>query len=576
MKKFKLFVMIMALVLSISLVATACGTNATTTTGTTAGTTAGTTGGTTAGTTGGTTGTTGTTGPKLADKQEIAYNMSQEPPQLNTALTTDTVSFDIIRHTYEGLTKRDNKDAIVPGIAESWTVSTDGLVYTFKLRDAKWSNGDAVTAADFAFGFKVLLSADTKPQPAEYAYFAFPIKNAEKFNGGEAKFEEVGIKVVDPKTLEITLERPTGYFLDLLAFGVMMPINEKFYNEVGAEQYGMEADKMIYNGAFVVDSWEHDVELVMAKNPNYYGADNIKLTKITGTIIKDSQAAFTQFLNGDLDLANLTDSNYVTQATEKGYKINSYSDGATFYLEFNLQRKELQNVKIRKAITMALNRVDFTEKILKNNSLPALSLTSPAIRGTVPGTSFQKELGALIKDNNSEEAKKLYAEGLQELGISSISLGIIGDDTDNAVRYSNAISTYLKQNLGIDLKVESMPFKSRLQRMTDKDFDVVFAGWGPDYNDPMTFLDLWETGNGNNHTSYSSAAYDALLKKARESTDEKERFQAYVDMEKLLMEDLPIAPVYFRMRDYTTKESLVGVYRSPFQDVRFLDAYVAG
>lgn len=155
-------------------------------------------------------------------------------------------------------------------------------------------------------------------------------------------------------------------------------------------------------------------------------------------------------------------------------------------------------------------------------------------------------------------------------------MGIIGDDTDKAVQYSNAIASYLKANLGIELKVESMPFKSRLDRMTKKDFDVVFAGWGPDYNDPMTFLDMFTTGNGNNHTSYANPAYDALVKKAAAATDEKVRFATYVEMEKTLMTDLPIAPVYFRMRDYTTKANLVGLYRSPFQDIRFLDSYIAG
>jgi len=502
--------------------------------------------------------------------------MAQEPPQLHTALTTDTVSFDIIRHTFEGLTKRDQNDNIVAGIAEKWTVSTDGLVYKFNLRDAKWSNGDPVTAADFAFAFKVLLDPNTKPEPAQYAYFAYPIKNAEAFNTGKAKWEEVGVKVIDPKTLEITLQQPTGYFLDLLAFGVMMPINEKFFNQVGPEKYGMEAANMIYNGAYTITKWAHDVELVMEKNPNYYGKDAIKITKITGTIIKDTQASFTSFLNGDLDVTGLADANYVKQAKDAGFTPMSFSDGATFYLEFNLKRKELQNQKIRTAISMALNRTDFVQKILNNNSLPALSFTSPAIRGLAAGKTFQSEVGVLLKDNQSDAAKALYAEGLKELGVSSIQLGIIGDDTTNAVKYSNAIATYLKTNLGIDLKVESMPFKSRLERMTKKDFDVVFAGWGPDYNDPMTFLDMFTTGNGNNHTSYANPAYDALVKKAQTTLDEKARFQVYYDMEKLLMTDLPIAPVYFRMRDYTVQKDIKGVFRSAFADINFLYAYRAG
>jgi oligopeptide transport system substrate-binding protein len=333
---------------------------------------------------------------------------------------------------------------------------------------------------------------------------------------------------------------------------------------------------MIYNGAYTITKWEHEVTLVMEKNQNYYAKDAIKITKVTGVIIKDTQASFTSFLNGDLDMVGLADSNYISQSEAKGFKTMSYGDGATFYLEFNLKRKELQNLKIRQAISMALNRTDFVQKIMKNNSLPALSFTSPAIRGVDPGKSFQSTIGNVLKDNNSADAKVLYAEGLKELGVTSISMGIIGDDTDRAVMFSNAIATYLKNNLGIVLKVESMPFKSRLQRMTEKNFDVVFAGWGPDYNEPMTFLDMFTTGNGNNHTSYADPAYDALVKKAQTTVDEKARFAIYTEMEKKLLADLPIAPVYFRMRDYTMKPALKGVVRSAFQDVSFIYAYVAG
>lgn len=513
------------------------------------------------------------TGPKLAADQKIVYNMGAEPPQLNTALTTDTVSFDVIRHTLEGLTRRDNKDNVGPGIAEKWDISADGLVYTFHLRDAKWSNGDAVTASDFAFAFTTLLDPATA---ADYAYFAYTIKNGAKFNAGEATAADLGIKVIDPKTLEITLENPAGYFLDTLAFGVMMPINEKFYKSVGADNYGMEADKMIYNGPYTISSWEHEVQLTMVKNEAYWNAKEIKLTEIKGVVIKDAQAAYTSFLAGDLDMVGLADSNFVQQAKAAGYTPATYNDGAVFYLEFNLANESLMNDKIRTAITYAINRTDFCTKILNNSSMPALSFTAPSIRNADGTGSFKTQIGDILKDNQSAEAKTLYAEGLAELGVDKLELSMICDDTDRAIKYANAMSVYLKDNLGIELKVESMPFKSRLERMSDKDFSVVFAGWGPDYNDPMTYLDMFETGNGNNHTSYSSAEYDALLASARTTLDNKARYEIYIKMEKLLLKDLPIAPVYFRIRDYVTVDELKGVYRSAFQDVLFTYAYVEG
>jgi len=355
----------------------------------------------------------------------------------------------------------------------------------------------------------------------------------------------------------------------------MMPINEAYYNSVGADNYGLEADKLIYNGAYVVSNWEHEVSLTMTKRDDYYDAKNVKLTEIKGVIIKDAQAAFTSFLNGDLNIVGLADSNMVQQAKDQGFTPQQFSDGATFYLEFNLKQPELANQKIRTAITEAINRVDFCQKILKNNSKPALAFTTPAIGNWDGKGSFHDTVGNLLKDNQSEEAKTLYAQGMAELGVTSIPLSMICDDTDRAILYANAMSTYLKTNLGIDLKVESMPFKSRLERMSNKDFSVVFAGWGPDYNDPMTFLDMFETGNGNNHTSYSDTAYDAMLADARKTVKAEDRFKIYINMEKKLMTDLPIAPVYFRIRDFVTDATLKGVVRSAFQDACFMYAYVA-
>ncbi len=539
MKRSKVLMICLALLLILPLVATAC--------------------------------TPGETTAKMADEQKIVYNMGAEPPQLNTPLTTDVVSFTILNHVMEGLTRRDNNDNVVPGMAEKWDISDDGMTYTFHLRDAKWSNGDMVTAGDFAFAIQTLLDPATA---APYAYFAYTIKNAAAVNSGEADASELGVKVIDEKTLEITLEAAYSYFLDTMAFGVMMPINESYYNEVGADNYGMEADQMVYNGPYEITSWEHDVDLVMTKRDDYWNADEINLTEITGVVIIDAQAAYTSFKSGEVDMVGLADAAMVQDADANGYTPMTYPDGATFYLEFNLANDVMANQKIRTAVTYALDRQSFVDKILNNSSLPALAFTTPAIRDAEGSGSFHDMVGDLIKDDNSEEAKQLYAEGLAELGMDNIELSMISDDGERAVLYANAIAQYLKENLGITLNVESMPFKSRLERMENKDFDVVFAGWGPDYNDPMTFLDMFETGNGNNHTSYSSAAYDALLADARATLDDEDRYAIYVEMETLLMTDLPIAPVYFRIRDYVTIDNLKNVHRSAFQDINFLYAYL--
>lgn len=511
--------------------------------------------------------------PKIEGPQKATINLGSEPPQMNTILTTDNTSLTVIRHVFEGLMRLDKESKPIPGAAEKYELSKDGLTYTFHLRkNAKWSNGDPVTAKDFEFAWKMVL---TPENAAEYAYMMYVIKGAQPFNAGEGKWEDVGIKVKDDYTLEVTMERPTPYFLDICSFGVLMPVNEKFYNSTkdgDKVAYGTEADKMIYNGPWVMTSWAHEDKLVLSKNPSYWDPKAVNLEEITMLMIKDSNTALNTFEAGEADMIGLK-GDQVQKMKDSGYETGIYQDGATFYFEFNLTDKIVGNKNIRQALTYAVDRSTLIKNVFKNNSLPALSLTNPVINGEKK--SFQEEVGALIKDNNSEEAKKLLAKGLEELGLKETpKLQMIIDDTDVAKRDGAAFQEYWKKNLGIDVEILSMPFKSRLQRMTDKDFQIVLAGWGPDYNDPMTFLDLFETGNGNNHTSYSSAEYDKILNEIRVETDKAKRFEKLRSLEKILMDDMPIGPLYFRSRDFVTQAWFKGVVRDAFQDINLYWAYI--
>jgi len=507
--------------------------------------------------------------PKLAETQALRMNIGTEPPQLNSTISTDTVSFNILRHTIEGLTRLDANDKPIPGIAEKWTTSADGLTWTFTLRDAKWSDGTAVTAADFEFAWKTLLNPETA---SEYAYFAYILKGGAAYNAGEGSADDVGVEAVDAKTLKVTLSSPIGYFLDACAFGVMLPVNQAFYEKVGAAEYGSEFDKLLYNGAFVIDSWTHEQNISLKKNETYWDAKNVFLNSVSMDMITDTQAAFTKFLAGDYDIIGLANVDYITQSEAAGFTTKTFSDGATFYLEFNLEDPAMANANIRTAITYALDRQSYISKIVKDKSVPALAFVNPEIKGSGTKT-YREEVGNLIEDNQSTKAKELFAKGLQEIGQTSVSVSIISDDSDLAIQRASALAESLTKNLGIEIKVDSMPFKSRLQKMQNKEFQIVYAGWGPDYNDPMTFLDMFETGNGNNHTSYSSAAYDALLASARTETNNAKRYDIYKQMETLLMKDLPIAPVFYRIRSYTTVDNFMGISRGAFADLNFRNAY---
>ena len=511
-----------------------------------------------------------TVAPKLAEQQVLRMNLGTEPPQLNSTIATDTVSFDILRHTEEGLTRLDANDKPIPGIAQSWKVSSDNLTYTFTLRDAKWSDGTPVTAQDFEFAWKTLLNPATA---SEYAYFAYCLKGGAEYNAGTGTAADVGVTAVDAKTLKVTLAQPIAYFLDLAAFDVMLPVKQSFYESVGADKYGSEAADLLYDGPFTIDSWTHEQNMVLKKNDSYWNASKITLKEVQFDMITDTQAAFTKFLAGDYDEIGLQTSDYVTQSEAAGFTTQTFSDGSTFYLEFNLKNPAMGNAHIRQAISMAIDRQAYINKILKNQSIPALAFVSPSIRGVTKAT-YRDEVGNLIQDNQSTAAKALYAQGLTELGVSSVSVSIISDDSDLAIQRASAIAESLNKNLGINVTVDSMPFKSRLEKMTNKDFQIVYAGWGPDYNDPMTFLDMFETGNGNNHTSYSSDAYDKLLAQARTTMDNAKRYAIYKQMETLLMTDMPIAPLFYRVVSYTTRPEVKGLVRSAFQDINFVNAYI--
>ncbi|MDF2802437.1 MAG: putative secreted protein [Anaerocolumna sp.] len=502
--------------------------------------------------------------PGTSEADAITVNIASEPPQLFTVTTTDTTSFSVIRHIMENLVMLDENDEVKPGVAKDWTISDDQLTYTFNLRDnMKWSNGEPVTAHDFVFAWQSLL---TPSFAADYAYFGYVFKNGQAFNEGTATADELGVKAVSDYVLEVTLENPTAYFLSQLAFGVFAPLNEKAYTEFG-EAYGTDADKIVTNGPFKLASWEHENNIVLEKNADFYEADKINLNKITMVMINDTNASLNAFKAGEVDVIGLNGDQTALMKGEN-YPVAAYDDGSSWYLEFNTTDKFLSNKNLRTALTYAIDKQSFVSSIVKNDSKPATSFTPPAMKGL--SGAFHEEVGNVVPVFDAAKAKEYYTKALEELGVDKVELTMISDDSDTAVLYAAFVQEQIRVNLGLEIKIESMPFKSRLERMSNKDFSMVFAGWGPDYNDPMTFLDMFETGNGNNHTSYTNPDYDALLDKVRKETDATARFGYLVELEKLLMTDLPIGPVYWRARNYTVSGKIAsGVIRTAFQDMNY-------
>ena len=271
--------------------------------------------------------------PKTVDAAKtISLNAGMEPTGLNTLTSTYSIEFALFKHMYENLVTLDDDDNTAPGAAESWDYDEDTLTYTFHLRkDGVWTNGDPVTAKDFEFAWSQALNPDVA---SDYAYFLYFIKNAEKYFNGEVTWDEVGVKVVDDYTLEVTLEQPTPYALFLFSFGTLAPINQRFYEAVGADLYSTEAQYFCTNGPFALTEWSHNDKIVMQKNDAWHGAADVEVEEIDWKIITDANAALSSFLAGDLDMVGLATGELIKQAEAAGATIQSYTDGSSFYIYF--------------------------------------------------------------------------------------------------------------------------------------------------------------------------------------------------------------------------------------------------
>ena len=512
--------------------------------------------------------------PKTVDAAKtISLNAGMEPTGLNTLTSTYAIEFSLFKHMYENLVTLDDDDNTVPGAAESWDYDEDTLTYTFHLRkDGVWTNGDPVTAKDFEFAWSQALNPDVA---SDYAYFLYFIKNAEKYFNGEVTWDEVGVKVVDDYTLEVTMEQPTPYALFLFSFGTLAPINQRFYEAVGADLYSTEAQYFCTNGPFALTEWSHNDKIVMQKNDAWHGAADVEVEEIDWKIITDANAALSSFLAGDLDMVGLGTGELIKQATAAGATIQSYTDGTAFYIYFNNNDQYLSNVNLRRALFNAIDEQKEIDTVWQNDNEPMTSFTAPGV-SAADGTPFAGKVGELYAPSRDQEkAKEYLATALSELGCTvdelSAHLSIDCGDSPTSIAEASFYQEQWRQVLGIEVAVNSMITKQGSQNRKTGNYVMSITGWGPDYNDPMTDLDLMMSTNGNNHTGYADADYDALIESTKTERDAAAREQIFVQAEMKLAEDMPVIPVYWRHEDYAASEKLVeGYARKPFQAYNFI------
>lgn len=509
--------------------------------------------------------------PKTVDAAKtISLNAGMEPTGLNTLTSTYAIEFSLFKHMYENLVTLDDDDNTVPGAAESWDYDEDTLTYTFHLRkDGVWTNGDPVTAKDFEFAWSQALNPDVA---SDYAYFLYFIKNAEKYFNGEVTWDEVGVKVVDDYTLEVTMEQPTPYALFLFSFGTLAPINQRFYEAVGADLYSTEAQYFCTNGPFALTEWSHNDKIVMQKNDAWHGAADVEVEEIDWKIITDANAALSSFLAGDLDMVGLGTGELIKQATAAGATIQSYTDGTSFYIYFNNNDQYLSNVNLRRALFNAIDEQKEIDTVWQNDNEPMTSFTAPGVSAT-DGTSFAGKVGELYAPSRDQEkAKEYLATALSELGCTvdelSAHLSIDCGDSATAIAEASFYQEQWRQVLGIEVTVNSMITKQGSQNRKTGNYVMSITGWGPDYNDPNTFLDLWVTDGGNNQTGFSNERYDELIDLAAKETDLEKRESYFIECEQIIADQLPIGPAFWRAPSYACSDKIKGgMHRSTFQDI---------
>ena len=498
---------------------------------------------------------------------EQVFNMIEtaEIPTGDPSLATDAASFIVFGQTMEGLYVLDENDTPIPAISDGEPeVSDDGKVYTFKLReDAEWSNGDPVTAHDFVYSWQRALNPDTG---SEYAYmFSGIIENATEIMNGEKDPEELQAEAKDDYTLEVTLEQPVEYLDSLLAFGTYLPLNEAFVEEQG-DSFGTNSETMLANGPFVLTEWDGSgLTWKYVRNDHYYDKENVALDEVNVQVAKEPSTAVNLFDTGEADRTAALSAEYALQY-QNDENASTFEEGSSWYLKFNQERDgeetPLANENIRKALAMAFDKEAFTATVLANGSVPSDGYVPRGLANNPEsGEDFREESGDLI-GYDVEKAQEYWEKGLEELGVEELTLNYLSDDTENAKKTSEYFQNQLQTNLeGLTIELRNVPFKVRLQETTSQDYDIVMHGWGPDYLDPMTFLDLYVTDGTNNNTGYSNEKYDQLIDdaKVKYANDPEKRWEAMLEAEKLLIqEDTIVAPIYQRGRLVLIKPNVKG------------------
>ena len=486
---------------------------------------------------------------------------------LDSTISDDGMSFNAIHAIIDGLMGLDKDGNIVPAIAESYTLSDDKLVYTYTLRDAKWSNGTKVTADDFVYAWQRIIA-----KAGNYAYMfgsdGAAIANADALMGKQANGEELtqtdldtlGVKAINDTTLEVTIERPCSYFDELMTFPCYFPINRAYAEEKG-DLYAKKADAVISNGAFTLKSWDLGSKAVFEKNPDYWNADAVKIDRLVMTLVQDPKTAATNFDSGYNDFAIINSSLVDKYKNTAEYK--TYTEGYLFYLQLNLNKEVLANANIRKALSLAINRTDFADNVLKDGSKEANGFI-PSGLSINNGTDF-RTVAADFTSFDLASAQEAFNVGLSEMGVDSVTIQVLyGTDESPMDQMATYIQNAFSALEGLEVEMVATTKKDRLyNKQKNREFEVALTRWGPDYGDATTYLNLLLEGNANNYGDYVSDAYNAKMDEVKAQADPTARFNNMVEAEAIAMGDYAVIPIFEKGSAVLIRSSVKNLVHRP-------------
>ncbi|MGE6486824.1 ABC transporter substrate-binding protein [Paenisporosarcina sp. NPDC076898] len=503
---------------------------------------------------------------ETAEEKVLYLNNGSEPTSFDPSVGFDAVSWNALNNLMEGLTRLGEDHQPVEATAEKIDVSEDGLTYTFHIReDAKWSNGDAVTANDFVYGWTRMLDPNTASPAAFLGYF---IEGAEAFNTGEGKIEDVAMKAVDEKTFEVKLTAPTDAFLNIITNPSFFPINEKVATE-NAEWF-TEAESFVGNGPFQLTTWEHDAKMVFEKNPEYWDADTVKLDKVEWAMVNDTNTEYQMYQANELDVSDVPSE--LAAELMDSEEVSIQDQAGTYFYRFNTTMEPFTNEKIRKAFATAVNQQEIVEFVTKNGEKPAHGFVSYGFQGP-DGKEFRDTVGNLV-EFNAEEAKKLLEEGMKEEGYDTLpTVTLTYSTSDTHQNIAVALQAQFKEALGVDVELANVEGSVFASEQKELKYQLSRSSFLHDYADPVNAIESFITGSSMNRTGWSNAEFDKLIADAKAETDAAARWQLLMDAEKILMAEMPIFPIHFYNQVALQKPNVSGIVRHPvgYLDLKWVD-----